>query len=125
MTSQLFGLYLEKTDLCLLNTSSDDRFLWHPPTHTHLQVKTRAVHPEFTADNAVVAAFDHYEQAAIRDTLYSSSFSLGSLPVFQEFQICSGGKKQEEIHSDFGWDVLWEILKCCQLARVAQKALFA
>lgn len=65
-----------------------------PPTH--LQVKTRAVRPEFTADNAVVAAFDHYEQAAIRGTLYSSSFSLGSLPVFQEFQICSGGKTRRD-----------------------------
>lgn len=103
-TSWIFGLYIEKTDLCLLNTGSGGRFVWHTNPHTHLQVKTQAVHPEFTADNAVATAFDRYEQAAIRDTLYSSSFSLGLLPVFQEFQICWGGKT--------GRDSQWLWLGC-------------
>lgn len=65
-------------------------------THARLQGKTQPIHPEFTADNAVVTAFDLYEQAAVRVTLYSSSFSLDSLPVFQEFQICSGGKTRSD-----------------------------
>lgn len=94
MTSQIFGVYIEKIDLCLLNTSSGGRFVWHAHPHTRLQVKTRAVHPKFTADNAVVTAFDHYEQAAIIDTLYSSSFFLR--PVFQEFWICSGGRRNKK-----------------------------
>lgn len=65
-------------------------------THARLQGEARPIHSEFTADNAVVTAFDVYEQAAIRDTLYSSSFSLDSLPVFQEFQICSGRKTRSD-----------------------------
>lgn len=61
----------------------------------------------FTAGHASVTTFAYYEQAAIRNTLYSSNFSLDSSAVLQEFQICLVAKTGRNSPVFFGEILKW------------------